>query len=136
MDSEKETFTFAVLQLRQILRHLPQALSVSLAILISDVSSQDSIGLQRSMLASTPHLAHSEQLPASRWVSPILCSEIPAYPTGHQGNNWGDKSRKALHDCYRAIHNFFSCSHQLHIQLGTFFFPSRKKEGRSIRDQQ
>lgn len=42
VDSEKETFTLAVLQLWQILRHLRQALSVSLAILIPDTSSQTS----------------------------------------------------------------------------------------------
>lgn len=84
-------------------------------------------GLQRSMLASTPHLAHSEQLPVRTWVSLMLCSEIPEYSTGHPGNNLGDKGSKALHDCYWVIQNFFS-----HSQSSTH--PARhfplQKEGR------
>lgn len=79
------------------------------------------------MLASTPHLAHSEQLPVRTWVSLMLCSEIPEYPTGHPGNNLGDKGSKALHDCYWVIQNFFS-----HSQSSTH--PARhfplQKEGR------
>jgi len=69
-------------------------------------------------------------------VSLILCSEIPAHPTGHPGNNWGDKSRKALHDCYWAIHDFFSHTPHQHIQPGTFFVPSRKKEAASQTDSE
>lgn len=79
------------------------------------------------MLASTPHLAHSEQLPVRTWVSLMLCSEIPEYSTGHPGNNLGDKGSKALHDCYWVIQNFFSLSHP-HIQLGTFLFPSERRK--------
>lgn len=93
-------------------------------------------GLQRSMLASTPHLAHSEQLPVRTWVSLMLCSEIPEYSTGHPGNNLGDKGSKALHDCYWVIQNFFSHSQSSTHPARHFPLSFRKKEGSSITDRQ
>lgn len=65
----------------------------------------------------------------------MLCSKIPEYPTGHPGNNWGDKGSKILHDCYWVIQNFLSLSSSTY-PARYFLLSSTKKEGSSITDRQ